>query len=207
MKLFYSKGACSLACRIIINELGLSSEYESVDLHNKPKLTETGTDFSKINPKGSVPTLLTDDDEILTENVAILQYLADKGHASELIPQPPDFNHYRVLEWLNYISSDVHKSLGVFFNPQITPELRNKLYMPVINKHLKYIDNHLTNNNFLITNHFTLPDAYFFVMTTWIHQFKLQDGFHNINRYYNSLMRRSSIQQSLKDEQIILATA
>src|SRR5688572_12009519 len=113
MKLYYSKGACSLAVRIILHEIGAACEFEAVDLATKK--TETGMDFLKINPKGAVPTLILDDKAILTENAVIQQYLAEKYHATQLLPPLGDMKRYRVLEWLNFISTDLHKSCGPLF--------------------------------------------------------------------------------------------
>lgn len=122
MKLYYSAGTCSLAVRIIINEIGLPSTYEAVDL--KTKKTASGQDFLQINPKGSVPVIVTDDNEILTENSVIQQYLADKNNASSLLPALGHFKRYRVLEWLNYISTELHKGCGPLFSPSIPVELK-----------------------------------------------------------------------------------
>lgn len=110
MKLYYSKGACSLAPRIIINELGVKSEFEAVDL--AAKKTETGQNFLSINPKGAVPVLITNDGQTLTENAVILQYLADTNEGTELLPAFGSFKRYRVLEWLNYIATELHKGAG-----------------------------------------------------------------------------------------------
>src|SRR5690349_19217638 len=122
MKLYYSKGACSLAVRIIINEIGLQSEYEAVDL--KTKKTATGQDFLKINPKGSVPVIQTDEKQILTENAVIQQYLADTNKATQLLPALGNFERYRVLEWLNFISTELHKGFSPLFNPNVPNELK-----------------------------------------------------------------------------------
>src|SRR5438105_3850311 len=115
MKLYYAKGACSLAPRIIINELGLSCEYEAVDIKSKNKVTETGEEFLKINPKGVVPVLITDEGKVLTENAVILQYLAELANALNLFPKAENFQHYRTLEWLNFVATEMHKTMGVFF--------------------------------------------------------------------------------------------
>src|SRR3982751_5571735 len=100
MKLYYSKGACSLAIRITINELKLVCEYESVDI--KQKKTETGKDFYTINLKGSVPVLVTNDNHILTEGIVIQQYLAEENKAYDLLPKSDHFSRYQVLEWLGF---------------------------------------------------------------------------------------------------------
>src|SRR3990167_6389729 len=128
MKLYYTKGACSLVVRIIINELNINTEFESVNLSTKK--TTTGRNFLEINPKGAVPTLEINPKEILTENAVILQYLADNAKATQLLPAIGDFNRYRVLEWLNYVATDLHKGIGILFNPAVTSELRDQLFMP-----------------------------------------------------------------------------
>src|ERR1700722_11200544 len=136
MKLYYTKGACSLVSRIIINELKQRCNYISVDLHTEK--TEDEKDFLKINPKGAVPTLITDNNEVLTENAVIIQYLADQNNATTLLPKIPDFQRYRVLEWVNFAATDLHKNLGILFNPSITSEMKDTIFFPLILKKLKY---------------------------------------------------------------------
>lgn len=205
MKLYFSKGACSLACRIIINELGLSSEYESVELHSKNKQTETGADFFRINLKGAVPTLITDDGNTLTENVVILQYLAEKANATELLPPASNFEHYRVLEWLNYVATELHKTCGSLFNPNVPQEIKEKVFIPLIKTKLTHIDKHLEQHNFLAGSQFTLPDAYLFVILLWVHHLKIQGPWKNLMRYHTGLVKRAAIKQSLQDEGLVLS--
>jgi glutathione S-transferase len=199
MKLYYVKGACSLAVRIIINELELKSEYESVDL--RIKQTETGKDFLKINPKGAVPTLQIDGGEILTENAVILQYLADKSHAAKLFPPANDFKHYRVLEWLNFAATDLHKNFGPLFNPSLAEDTKEQVVIPLLKRKFSYIDKHLHHNNYLLGDQFTLPDAYVFVMISWGKYFKFDiTEWPHLSRYFTELQQRKSIQQSLQEE-------
>lgn len=199
MKLYYTKSACSLVCRIIINELGLPCEYESVDLSTKK--TETGQDFAKINPKGAVPTLQLDNGEVLTENAVILQYLADTAIATQLLPTLGDFKRYRVLEWLNYVATELHKGIGALFNPKITPEIRENIFVPLIKNKLNFLDKHLQNHKYLQGEQFTLPDAYCFVMITWLYYFKFNvSEWSNILRYFNELKKRKSVADSLAQE-------
>ena len=203
MKLFFSKGACSLVERIIINELGLTAEYESVDL--KTKKTATGADFLKINPKGAVPTLITNDNETLTENAVILQYLADTNNATNLLPVPGDFKRYRVLEWLNYVATELHKSFGPLFNSDIPQEIKNDFFIPLINKKFSFIDQYLQSHKFLVGEQFTLPDAYLFVMVLWAANLKIDNTMNsNLTRYFSELKKRESIHRSLKEENIEL---
>src|ERR1700733_14368076 len=113
MKLYYSKGACSFVSRIIINELGQTCEYISVDL--KTHKIGSGLDYYQINPKGGVPVLEMNSGEILTENAVILQYLAESANNTVLLPKSGDLNRYRVLEWLNFVATDLHKGIGILF--------------------------------------------------------------------------------------------
>ena len=199
MKLFYTKGACSLVVRIVINEIGLKADFESVDL--KSKKTETGRDFYTINHKGAVPTLQLNNGEILTENAVILQFLADDSKATQLLPAVGDYKRYPVLEWLNYTATEMHKSFGPLFNPAIPQQLKDDVFIPIIKKKLSYINQHLEKNAFLLGDHFTLPDAYMFVMLFWTTHFKLDlTEWSHLSRYFAALEKRKSIEQSLKEE-------
>lgn len=201
MKLYYTRGACSLVVRIIINEIGLRAEFENVDLRSKK--TEKGDDFLKINPKGSVPTLQTNDGEILTENAVILQYLADTNGATKLLPGTGDFKRYRVLEWLNYVATELHKTIGALFNPGMPEEVKERVYKPLIKTKCTFVDKNLANHNYLLGDEFTLPDAYLFVMMTWLVHFKFDlNEWPNLQRYFTELKQRKSIHQSLVEEKL-----
>ncbi len=199
MKLYYSKGACSLAVRINLHEMEIHCAFESVDL--KTKKTETGADFLKINPKGAVPTLMLENGQILTENAVIQQYLADHYKNSSMLPHIGDFKRYRVLEWLNFINSDLHKSVAVYFNPNMPDEIREKVYRPLIEKHLNYLDQHLANHPYLVEDHPTLPDAYLFVVLRWVQGIKYDLAkWKNLSRYFDEMKQRKAVQQALKEE-------
>jgi glutathione S-transferase len=199
MKLYYTKGACSLVVRIIMNELELPCEFESVDL--KTKKTESGDDFLAINPKGAVPTLKLNNGEILTENAVILQYLADHASATSLLPAVGDLKRYRVLEWLNYITTELHKGFGPLFNGAIPQEVKEQVFIPVIEKKFASINAHLQQHQYLYGNHFTLPDAYLYVMVRWASSFKinLNERTH-LTRYFDEISKRKSVEKSLKEE-------
>ena len=197
MKLYYTKGACSLVVRIIIEELKLDVEFESVDLRTKK--TASGINFLTINSKGAVPALEIHSKEILTENAVILQYLADQAKATELLPSVDDFKRYRVLEWLNYVASDLHKGIGILFNPSVTEDLRERFFFPLIKTKLHFVDNHLQHNRYLLGENFTLPDAYLFVMLQWAIYFKLPLESHLV-RYFAELKNRPSIANALEQD-------
>jgi glutathione S-transferase len=141
MKLFYSPGACSQAPHIILHETGLSHDAARVDL--KAKTLEDGSDYMKINPKGAVPALQLDSGEVLTENAVILQYLGDRAAGPEVLPPMGDFRRYRVLELLNFITTELHKRFGLFlFNRDATDEMK-ELGLRDLGKKLDYIDGEL----------------------------------------------------------------
>ncbi len=202
MKLYYTQSVCSLAVRIILHELDLSCQFESVNL--KTKHTESGIDYLTINPKGSVPALQLDNDEVLTENAVILQYLADKNNATELLPALGDMKRYRTLEWLNFVSTDLHRYCAPLFWSKIPDDIKNNLFLPILSKKLSFVDSHLQKNHFLMSNHFTLADSYLFVILIWLAKLKMpMTDWPNLSRYFNDLKKRKSIQQALGEEDLI----
>lgn len=202
MKLYYSKGACSLAVRITINELNLTCDYVAVDL--KTKKTEHGDDFLAINPKGEVPTLVLDNGEILTENAVIHQYLADSNKAFTMLPPCSEFSRYRVLEALNFITTDIHKGFGPLFNPFIPEQLKEEIFKPKLGKYFALENEQLKKNTFLTGNNFTIADAYLFVMLFWTGKFKIDIGeYTNLMNYFTQLKNRASIVKSLEEEHFI----
>ena len=205
MKLYFTKGACSLASRIIINELSLNCEYESVDL--KTKKTETGEDFLTINPKGSVPVLRLDNDEILTENAVIQQYLAEQHQGQQLLPSQ-GLMRYRVLEWLNFVATDLHKGLGAFFIHTLPQEIKDQVFRPIVEKKMGFVDQGLENKTYLVGEEFTLPDAYLFVMITWLFGLKFDlNKWSALSAYFDRLKERDAIKQSLEEEHLNLMQA
>lgn len=203
MKLYYSKGACSLAVRIIINEIGMDCSFEAVDLTSKK--TESGQDFMTINRKGAVPVLQLENGQVLTENAVIMQYIADANHAYHVLPKIGDFKRYVVLESLNYASSEVHKTMGMLFNPLVTPEIRDNLIIPSIKSKLSYLSHCVEQNDFICGNHFTLADAYIFVMLLWTFHFTIDlKQWPALMQYFDRLSKHPSVLKSLKQESITI---
>lgn len=199
MKLYYKKGACSLAVRILIHELGIPCEFEAVDL--KTKKTETGADFLKINPKGAVPTLVLDNKEVLTENAVIQQYLADHQKANHLLPATNDLKRYRVLEWLNFVSTDLHKNCAPFYNPNMPEDVKENIYKPIVRNKLTFVEQHLMQNPYIAGKEFTLPDSYLFVVLSWMPSLKIDlTEWPHVNKYFANIKNRKSVQQSLQEE-------
>jgi glutathione S-transferase len=199
MKLYYSKGACSLAVRIVINEIGIQSEYEAVNL--KTKQTEHGKDFLSINPKGAVPTIITDKQITLTEGIAIQQYLADKYEATQLLPAINDINRYKVIEWFSFVNNDLHKTCGALFNPTLPDEIKNTIYKPMLENKLNFMDQHLQHHTYIMDNQFTITDAYLFVVLSWLPLFNMDIAhWPALAKYSSEVAKRPSVQKSLAEE-------
>lgn len=203
MKLYYSKGACSLVIRILIHELNLKCEFEEVDL--KTKLTKNGRDFIQINSKGFVPALELDSGEILTENPVIQQYLVDINKAYNLLPPVGELSRYRILEWVTYINTEVHKSFSPFFKPDIPHEVKEQIFKPILFKNFNYINKELAKKDYLLGSNLTLPDIYLFVMTIWLKSKFLNDieQWPNLNSFFDRLIKRESFKKALNEEGLL----
>lgn len=164
MKLYYNPGACSLAPHILLQESKAKFTIEKVDLKNKT--TEKGEDFRKINPKGYVPTLKLDNGEVLTEGPAIMQYIADQAPATKLAPAAGTMARYRLQEWLNFITSELHKGFSPLFNPAV-PDSYKTMVKENLGKRFDYLNDHLTKHNYLLGQDFTAPDAYLYTVLSW----------------------------------------
>ena len=199
MKLYYSKGACSLAIHITLHELNLKCEYIAVDL--KTHTYDNGKDFYQVNPKGAVPTLQLDSGAILTENAIIQQYLADTQKATQLLPPIGDLQRYHVLAWLNYASTDLHKSFSAFFNGKVPQEVRDTAFKPVIASRLAYLNETLATQEFIAGKHYTLPDSYVFTTLRWVPVTGLSlNDYPHVLRYFNQMKVRPSVVAAMKEE-------
>jgi len=200
MKLYYSPGACSQAPHIILHELGLSHSSERVDL--RAKQTESGRSYADINPKGSVPALETDSGEILTENAVILQYLGDRSGLGEILPPIGNFSRYRVLEWLNYITTELHKSFGPLFNPAASEETKS-FFIELIGRKLDHVERELGDGPFLMGETLTLPDAYLFVIAGWTEKMIGLDRWPNLAAFRERMMKLESVRIVLRAEGLL----
>ena len=162
MKLYYTPGACSLAPHILLQESGLDHQPVLVDLRAK-KLAD-GSDYLAVNPKGGVPALDVGDGEVLTENAVLLVYIADTSGREDLLPAS-GLARYRVLEWLNYIATELHKGFGPLWNPN-NPEALKDQTRELLGKKFDYVQGRLTGD-YLTGDHFSAPDAYLFTILRW----------------------------------------
>jgi glutathione S-transferase len=164
MKLYFSPGACSLSPHIVLREAGIPFDLEQVNIGVKK--TKSGADFREINPKGYVPVLQLDDGQILTEGPAIVQYLADQKPESKLAPAAGTMERYRLLEWLNYISTELHKAFSPLFNAK-TPAETKSLIKEQLAAKFDFVTKQLGSHPYLLGEHFTVADAYLFTVLRW----------------------------------------
>jgi glutathione S-transferase len=202
MKLYYSPGACSLAAHILLNEINVDFDLERVDL--KTHKTEKGADYYEINPKGYVPALEINPGLILTENVAVLPFIAQHDPKQDLIP-PSGLGRAKVLEWLGYLNSELNDEYAVFFDPAITEDEKVRGYA-TLDKMLKYIDDYLAESeyDYLVNDRFGPADAYLFVLTNWSNYIQHDlTPFTNIVALRNKVAERQSVQIAMRDEGLI----
>lgn len=203
MKLYFSPAACSLASHIVLHEAGYQFDTEQVNLADKK--TANGNDFSQINPKGYVPALKLEDGQVLTEGVAIMQYLADQKPESGLIPKAGSIERYRLVEWLNYIATEVHKTLSPLWRPT-TPEETKQALKDLFAKRVDYIAHELKDKSYLMGEQFTVADAYLFTVLNWCGMLKVDlSKWPSIQAYISRAASRPRVQQAMKAEGLIKA--
>jgi len=198
--LYYSPGACSQAPHILLHEIGLEHDLVRVDL--KAKKLEDGSDYLQVNPKGAVPALRLDSGEVLTENAVILQYLGDRTAWPEVLPSLGHFQRYRVLELLNFITTELHKRFGFLFDPEATDEFK-QFVIGGLSKKLAWIDEKLGAGPFLMGDQLTLPDPYLFVMTSWAEKMIGLDQWPNLAAFRERMLQRDSVRQVLRFEGLL----
>jgi glutathione S-transferase len=205
MKLYYAPGACSLAPHIVLREAGLDFQLEKVDLGTKT--TESGENFLEINHKGYVPALRLDNGEILTEASVTLQYIADQSPDAGLIPAQGDFARYRLLENLNFVSTEIHKTLGAFFNPAMTAEWREG-QLALFNGKASYLESRFSESEFLMGDEFSVADAYLFAVLGWtgLHGIDMEP-YPNIRDYIGRIQTRPAVIEAMVAEGLLPADA
>ncbi len=199
MKLYLKPGACSLSVHIALCEAGLPFETDTVDL--KSKVTATGKNFLDVTPKGYVPALELDDGEVLTEAPAILQYVADLAPNSRLAPPPTDRARYRLQAWLNFISGELHKPCGAFFNPA-APAAWRDLSRENLLRRLAYTEQALNGRPYLLGDDFSVADAYLFVVLGWLTYLSLDLAtWPNLKAFHARVAARPAVVAALQAEE------
>jgi len=166
MKLHYKPGACSMAVHIILNELGIPFELDKTD--TDAGKTEAGEDFRKISPNGYVPALVTDGGEIITENPAVLQYLADQMPDAKLAPPNGTLERTRLQEALNFVTTELHSSFRPFFSVTVLDADAKEHAEAEVGRRVAHIERSLADGRaYLLGDTFTVVDAYAFVALNW----------------------------------------
>jgi glutathione S-transferase len=199
MKLYYSPGACSLSPHIALLEAGLPYDLVKVDL--RAKKLENGDDFLKVNPKGQVPALVLDSGELLTEGPVIVQRIADQAAAKNLAPARDSAERYKLLEWLTYINSELHKNIGPMFSPVLTDDAKAFFKDRAMGK-FKYLETQLSGRDYLMGQQFTVADGYLFTMLMWaIDRLKFDlSGLNNLLAYKDRVAARPKVNEALVKE-------
>lgn len=199
MKLYYSPGACSQAPHILMHEIGLSHDAAKVDLRSK--MVEDGRSYLQINPKGSVPALELDNGEVLTENAVVLQYLGDRA-SSDVLPPSGDFRRYRVLEWVNFITTELHKSFAPLFKASAGEETK-KFFRGIIGERLDYVERQIGSGPFVCGDDLTIADPYLFVISGWTDKLIGLNNWPNLTAFRERMLQRPAVRHVLRFEGLL----
>jgi len=201
MKLYFAPGACSLSPHIVLRETGLPFDLEQVN--NQEKKTKSGVDYWTVNPKGQVPVLELDNGERMTEGPVIVQYIADKKPESGLVPACGSPERYRVQEWLNFTTSELHKSFGPIFRPT-TPDAYKTISRENLGKRFDWVDKQLAGKQYLMGDKFTVADAYLFTVLRWSSRVEIDIAkWPNLKAYVDRVAARPKVQEAMKAEGLV----
>ncbi|HKX91152.1 MAG TPA: glutathione transferase GstA [Sphingomicrobium sp.] len=196
LTLYYSPGACSQAPHIFMHEVGV--EHDAVKVNLRTKTLEDGSSYLLVNPKGAVPALRLDDGEVLTENAVILQYLGDLSGA---LPPAGNQERYRVLEWVNFITTELHKSFSPLFNPAAGEETK-RFFREQIAKKFDYVEGRL-GDAFLLGDEPTIADAYLFVISGWGDAMIGLDNWPKVTAFRRRMLERPAVRDVLRFEGLL----
>jgi glutathione S-transferase len=203
MKLYYSPGACSLSPHIALLEAGLPYDLVKVDV--RAKKLENGEDYLKVNPKGQVPALGLDNGEVMTEGPVIVQMIADQAAAKNLAPSRDSAERYRLQEWLNFVTTELHKNFSPLFNPAIPDEVKAFFKDRIMGK-FKYADEKLAGRDYLMGKQFTVADGYLYTMLRWADGHKMDlSGLNNLMAFKARVAARPKVQEALTKEGLMKA--
>lgn len=201
MKLYYSPGACSMSPHIVLEEAGVPAELKKVDLATKQM--EGGGDYKKINGKGYVPALELDDGTLLTEGPAIVQYIADLKPESKLAPRAGTLERYRLQEWLNFITSELHKSYGALFNKNAPGDWK-EIVIGNLKNRFDWLTKQLEGKSYLMGEQFTVADAYLFTVLSWSGYVGLDlTPWSTLTAYVERVRKRPKVKDAMKAEGLV----
>lgn len=198
MKLYYSKGACSLSPHIALREAGLSFDLEAVDLAKKR--TASGADFTALNAKGYVPALLLDSGELLTEGPALVQYIADLAPAKQLAPANGTLARVQLQSWLNYICVELHRSFAPLFHPEAGSKEYAKEYLA---RRFALVNERLRQHAYLLGDTYSVADIYLYVILRWCPYVGIDTSvWPALVAFVDKVAARPAVQEALKAEGI-----
>lgn len=201
MKLYFSTGACSLTTHIILEEIGAS--YEAILAPTKMHKLPDGSDYYLVNPLGYVPLLVLDDGRQLREGPVISQYLADLAPEKNLLPAAGNFERYKTQEWLNFISTEIHKNFSPLFNPAAPAEYKEMAKQKVLER-LSFTDRELAGKEYLMGAQYTIADTYLFNVTNWAPLVGVDiTGLANLNALRARVAARPATVAAMKAEGLI----
>ena len=201
MKLFYSPGACSLSPHIALLEAGLPFTLQKVDL--KDKKIELGEDFNGVNGKGYVPALQLDDGQVMTEGPVIVQYIADQRPASGLAPPAGTKDRYKLQEWLNFVTSEIHKPMGSLFNPAQTADWKAAV-KTTLTKRLDWLSGQIEGKQYLMGDKFSVADGYLFTVLGWAKYVGFDlEKWPAIQQYLARVGQRPKVIEAMKAEGLL----
>lgn len=201
MKLYYSAGACSLAPHIVLKESGLA--FDAISAPTKTHKLADGTDYYTINPLGYVPLLVLDDGRQLHECAVIMQFVADQAPSTQLAPANGSFERYKLQEWLNFIATELHKGFSPLFTPGM-PDEAKALFKTRLTARLQWVDGELAGKNYLMGEHFSVADAYLFVVSGWGKHVGVDtSAMSNLSAFAARAGARPAVQATLRAEGLL----
>ena len=201
MKLFYATGTCSLSPHIVAEEAGIDLELERIDISRVPRLRADGTDYAAINPNLYVPALELDNGSVLTEGMAIVQYLADLKPESRLVPAAGSFERYQLMSWLTFVATELHKAYSPLFHPDYPKEMQDMARQKIVTR-LAHVERQLADGRpYLMGDRFSIADAYLFTIAGWSSFAKIDlKPFPHLGSYMNRVAARPAVQRAMLDE-------
>jgi glutathione S-transferase len=199
LKLYYSPGACSQAPHILMHETGVN--HDAIKVNLKSKTLDDGSSYLQINPKGAVPAIELESGDVLTENAVILQFLGDRA-GTDVLPMVGELRRYRVLEWVNFITTELHKSFSPLFSNDAGEDTK-RFHRDVLARKFDHVESRLGDGPFVMGDALTIADPYLFVMTRWADSMIGLTNRPNLAAYYERMLERPSVRNVLRFEGLL----
>jgi len=206
VKLYYTPTSCGASSFICAFISKLNFDCEVVDLMTHK--TESGVDFYSINPKGNVPCIVLNNGDILNENIACLEYIADSAYKKHVILAPfsqtPE--RYQLSQILSFIASELHATIGLLFNPACTGNIR-EFVLNNFDRKMNYLEKNLLNDNkqYVFGNNFTIADSYLHIVLSWTGYVGIDlNKYQIVKNYYTNICNLSEVKDAKKISYILI---